>query len=224
MNFTTESEMKEVAIESLPNCFGIRESNVISEFDYGKGRTDLVLVNISDNYWSHRKDRLDLSEPIRNEQHLIAFLRLHGRGPITEEFFLEDGAQPRYKKQEALSWLREHEFLQEVDSGKIRTARNLRRHVTTTLAVELKLKKWKDALQQASMGRSFAEYQYVAIDEDHLTPAYEHIDLFKSNNVGLITINEGGETTVHWTPNRGDPYSDLYQWKVNEMTVEEITS
>ncbi|WP_232700821.1 hypothetical protein [Halobacterium wangiae] len=216
--------MKQVAKEFLPKCFGVREENIIPEFDYGKGRTDLVLVNISNDYWSHRSDQLNLSQPIIDEQHLISFLQIHGRGPVTEDFFIACGAQPKRKKRESLKWLRNNGFITELDSGKIRTARNLRRHVTTTLAIELKLEKWKTALRQASMGRSFAEYRYVAIDEDHIDPAYANLDEFKSNNVGLLSINDSGETTIHWSPERGDPYSNLYQWKINEKSVSEVST
>ena len=214
--------MKEVAIESLPNCFGIHGENIIPEFNYGKGRTDLVFVNISKDYWHHRTERLDLSKPIPNNKYLISFLQLHGSDPITKKYFFEKGAQPKYKKRNALEWLKKNNFVVKTDSGKIRTAQNLRRHVTTSIAVELKLDKWKDALRQASMGRSFAEYRYVAIDACHVEPAYENIGKFKSNNVGLISINESGKAKIHWRPDRGNPYSDFYQWKVNETSISEI--
>lgn len=216
--------MKEVAKERLPNGFGIHEDHVVPEFDYGKGRTDLVIVNISEDYWKHRTKRLDLPMPISNKQHLISFLELHGRDPVTESYFVESGAQPNRKKRESLRWLRENQFIRTNSSGKIRTASNLRRHVTTTIAVELKLDKWKKALQQASMGRSFAEYRYVAIDESHLDPALENIGKFKENNIGLISINLEGDTTIHWAPCRGVPYSSLYKWKINEASLGEITS
>jgi hypothetical protein len=224
MPFSTENEMKSVAADTLPNSFGLQEEHIVSEFDYGKGRTDLVMVDISDDYWEHRTERLDLPFPISKKQHLISFLEIHGRGPVTEQFFIEKGAQPNHKKQESLRWMRDHHFIRTNNSGKIRTASNLRRHVTTTIAVELKLKKWKKALHQASMGRSFAEYRYVAIDEDHISRALENLEKFKRDNVGLISIDSTGESTTHWNPSRGTPYSNLYKWKINEASLGEITS
>lgn len=224
MSFTSEMEMKEVAVESLPNAFGIQSDNVLPEFDYGKGRTDLVLVNISDDYWSHRQERLELSTPISSKQHLISFLEIHGKGLVTENFFLETGAQPRRKKRRSLDWLIKNQFITDVGGGKIRTARNLRRHVTTTIAIELKLSKWKAALKQASMGRSFAEYQYVAVDHDHLNPALQNLEVFRANEVGLISIDQSGEVTIHWDPTRSRPYSDLYQWKINEASAGILSS
>lgn len=224
MTFSTEKEMKRVAMDRLPNSFGIHEDHVVPEFDYGKGRTDLVMVNISDSYWEHRTERLDLPVPISKKQHLISFLELHGRDPVTEQFFIENGAQPNHKKRESLRWLRNHQFIRTNDSGKIRTASNLRRHVTTTIAVELKLERWEKALQQASMGRSFAEYRYVAIDEDHVSRALENLERFKRDNVGLISIDSVGDTTIHWNPSRRSPYSNLYKWKINEVSLGEITS
>jgi len=222
--FDSEIEMKEVATESLPNSFGIQKANTIAEFDYGKGRTDLVFIDVSKSYWEHRKDQLDLPVPINNKHHLLSFLDLHGKDPVTKEYFLESGAQPEYKKQDALEWLVKNQFIKKTDSGKLRTAKNLRRHVTTTIAVELKLSKWKKALHQASRGRAFAEYKYVALDEDHISRAHKNIDKFKSNNVGLLSINKDGDVTVYWTPERNQPYSELYRWKLNELSIPEITA
>lgn len=224
MTFPTEMDMKRVAMDALPDSFGIHEDHLVSEFDYGKGRTDLVMVNISDGYWQHRTQRLDLQVPISKEQHLISFLELHGRKPVTEEFFIESGAQPNHKKRQSLNWLSDQEFVKRTESGKIRTATNLRRHVTTTIAVELKLEKWRRALEQASMGRSFAEYRYVALAEDHLGRALKNLEKFKEDNVGLISIDEDGDSTIHWTPSRRAPYSSLYKWKINEVSLGELTS
>jgi len=224
MVFSTEKEMKQVAKECLPNCFGIHKNHIVPEFDYGKGRTDLVLLNISDDYWQHRTERLDLPVPISKEQHLISFLHLHGRSPVTEEYFIDSGAQPNRKKRESLTWLRDNEFIHTTNSGKICTANNLRRHVTTTIAVELKLDKWKRALEQASMGRSFAEYRYVAVDESHAGRAKANMEKFKENNIGLMSIDTDGNVTIHWTPCRGAPYSSLYKWKINEASLGELRS
>lgn len=219
MGFETESEMKEVASGCLSKILPYNGIRIFDEFDYGLGRTDLVFVNISDEYWSRRVDRLDLPTPITDRNHLITFLQLHGRGEITEDYFHELGALDRKQKGNSLDWLRSNGFVQGAD-GKIRTTPDLRRHITTTVAVELKLRKWKKALMQASRGRSFADYKYVVVDSDHVAPALENIGKFETNNVGLIGIDETGSCTIHYEPARGNPHSDLYRWKLNEKSIE----
>lgn len=219
MRFESESEMKSVAKDSLGNVFDQNALEVVPEFDYGPGRTDLVLVNVSDAYWGRRIDRLKLTEPIRKKTHLQTFLQLHGRGEITEEYFDEIGALSQRHKRNALNWLVSSGFVDR-NGNKIKTANNLRKHITTAIGVELKLRKWKDALKQAHRGRSFADYRYVALDEDHIEAALENLNMFRESNVGLISINEDGGCTKHFEPNRINPYSNLNRWKLNEVSLQ----
>lgn len=220
MKFDTEKQMKIVAKESLPSVFHDGDFEIVPEFDYGVGRTDIVLANISKPYWDRRVNRLNIDKPITEKNHLIAFLQLHDkRDPVTEEYFYNIGALKTRYKRRALDWLKKNKFVVERDGNKIQTAPNLRRHVTTTIAVELKLRKWRNALKQASRGRSFAEYKYVVIDHSNVDPALNHLDEFKSNNVGLISLDTAGTCHKHYEPDRGDPHSDLYQWKLNETSI-----
>lgn len=218
MLFESESEMKDIAEEALKREFTGNAFEVVPEFDYGLGRTDLVFVNVSGKYWERRIEKLNLSTPIQQKSHLQTFLQLHGRNEITKDYFYEVGALPRREKREALNWLSTHGFVQEHD-GKIRTADNLRRHVTTAIGVELKLRKWKRALQQAHRGRGFADYRYVVLDQDHVSAALDNIQLFEEKNVGLISIDPEGNCEKHFTPSRGDPFSALNRWKLNESNL-----
>lgn len=221
MGFKTESDMKETAVESLPGEIGNEAFEVVPEFDYGPGRTDLVFVNVSRPYWNRRINRLDLDKPIQDKKKLITFLQLHGRGEVTKEYFYQLGALKRRYKRESLDWLMENDFIVETCDDKIRTTRNLRRHITTTVAVELKLRKWREALKQASRGRSFAEYKYVVLDHHHVDSALSNLHEFKSSNIGLISIDDAGNCYRHHDPSRGAPHSDLYKWKLNELSLNE---
>lgn len=219
MTFQSENQMKNLAVKELPAQLRNNAVQVIPEFDYGNGRTDLVLVDISEKYWETRTQRLNLDEPIQDKNHLISFLHLHGRSPVTEEYFYEIGAMKRRYKRQALNWLKEHGFVEPTSKNKITTATNFRRHITTTIAVELKLRKWKDALRQAKRGGSFADYKYVAIDSDHLDPALQRRNQFEQLNVGLLSIDEDGTVRKHIEPERVNPHNELYKWKLNEASV-----
>lgn len=222
MNFDTEANLKELAMEQLPNHFALDDDVILDEFDYGKGVTDLVLLSVSDSYWNHRKSTLALDVPIRDKQCLITFLQLQYAGEITRSHFIESGAQPNHKRKKCLNWLIENKFVVETNTDKIQTAPNLRRHVTTSIAIELKLQNWKRALEQASMGRSFAEYRYVLIDNAKIKAPRCNIDKFKDYNVGLLSIDSDGVIYSHYEPNRAAPYSRLYKWKINENSVPKI--
>ena len=224
MGFDTESDLRDAAQESLSQCFSTYAREAVPEFNYGSGRTDLVLVNVSEPYWTYREGKLNIREPITDDQHLISFIHLHGREPITIDRFFELGAQKERYKNKALDWLLSHNFVERTSEGKLRTAPNLRRHITTTIAIEFKISKWRKALQQASKGRSFAEYKYVALDEDHLSPALENQKLFREDSVGLISVGSDGSCEVRLAPRRGSPYSKLYKWKLNEQSVVSVRS
>lgn len=220
MGFETEYEMKVASQDVIPGILDKSDYEVLTEFEYGRGRTDLVFVNVSEPYWERRVERLNLDTAIQTKNQLITFLQLHSRSdPVTEDYFYGIGALKDRYKRKSLEWLKQEGFVVETKSGKIQTARDLRRHITTTVAVELKLKKWQKAIEQASRGRSFAEYKYVALDHDHIDPALDNIDQFKKHNIGLLSVDSDGECFKHYEPSRTSPHSDLYRWKLNETTM-----
>ncbi len=221
MSFDSEAEMKEVALETLEDGFTDGETVILDEFSYANGRADIVLAKASEEYLKRRIDVLGISSSIEENTYLQVFLQLHGRGAVTKDHFFTIGATSENKKQEALDWLIESGFVKELDDGKIRTAPYLRRHVTTSYSIELKLGKWKQALKQAIRGKSFADYQFVALDEDNIIRAIENIDEFKKHDVGLMEINSDGEYFVHYKPEKESPYSPMNKWRLNETTIRE---
>jgi hypothetical protein len=223
MTFSSEKHMKNVASTVLSNEFRRGSVQTISEFDYGPGRADLVFADISDKYIEHRVENLNINGKIDSKTKLRVFLQLHNKEKITEDYFYQIGAISPYKKSKALEWLIDEGFVVR-QGNKLYTAPDLRRHVTTTISVELKLSKWKRALQQAKRGRSFANYRFVAMDEENTGTAVENIDKFKESNVGLILINPQGEITFEHYPSRINPYSELNRWKINESTLRKSTS
>lgn len=210
--------MKEVASEVLRNGFRRDTLKVIPEFDYGPGRADLVFADISEKYHQRRTDQLDIDEGIEDKSRLRCFLHIHGKKPITKAHYFQIGAMDRKTKEKSLNWLIENNFVKETDN-KIHTAPNLRRHVTTTISVELKLTKWQQALKQAQRGSSFANYRYVVLDQANASPAVNSIEEFVNSNIGLVTLDQSGEFTVYFSPDRISPYSSLTTWKLNEKTI-----
>lgn len=222
MGFKSEADMKEVAKPVLKEALGERDTKVVPEFSYSAGWTDLVYTYVSDAYLKRRVEDLNIGVPIENKDHLKAFLQLHKRGPITKEYYLSLSNRKRSKKQ-ALEWLDSNGFVEETSDGKIRTAPYLRKHITTSFAVELKLRKWKSALEQAHRGKSFAEYQYVVLDSDHVDPALAHRSLFEKYNVGLISLSEDGSYEELIQSKKQTPFSDLNTWTLNETILGQLS-
>lgn len=224
MGFSSEKEMKKVAIEALSSGFLEKEAYILDEFAYANGRSDLVLANTSNEYLARRMEVLGISSSISDDYHLQTFLQLHSRSkPITREHFFSLGAIEQRKKRQALKWLIDKGFVVE-EGDKLKTAPRLRRHITTSYSIELKLGKWRKALDQAIRGKSFAEYQIVAIPSENILRAINHEEEFVDNNVGLMELSRNGEYFVHIEPEKQNPYSPMNKWRLNEQSIRHIDS
>jgi hypothetical protein len=218
MGFESEVKMKTVAMDVLDSSFTGGPTRVIDEFAYGAGRTDLVLAKESVSYRDHRLDALGIDTAIEQDSHLRAFLLLHSREEISKDYFYRLGAMDERKKKSALKWLISNGFVEELSDGKIRTAPHLRRHITSSYSIELKLENWKKAVKQAFRSKSFSDYQYVALDDEYVIRAIDNIDVFEEYGIGLISIDQD-QYFVHYEPDRQTPYSPLNKWRLNETTI-----
>ena len=78
------------------------------------------------------------------------------------------------------------------------------------VAVEAKLTKWQEALEQAIYNLNFADYSYVAMDHS-MNFRQDIVDKFINANVGLLSVGENNKVTVIYKPkkNRSFRYSDF---------------
>ena len=92
-------------------------------------------------------------------------------------------------------------ILQEVD-GMIGRPDILLKSKTNTkiITIEVKLKNWKRALQQAYKYRSFSDVAYICMDEKNVKPALENLELFKKCNIGLLAIDSKNKIKIYYEP------------------------
>lgn len=219
MGFESEAAMKEVALEVPWSDLTHGPTTVVDEFSYGAGRTDIVLAKESQAYRGHRLDTLGIDAVIDDDSHLRSFLLLHNRDAVSKEYFFELGALSRSSKEESLNWLISNGFVNELSDGKIQTAPHLRRHITRSYSIELKLDKWRDALKQAFRAKSFSDYQFVALDDENIIRAIDNLEVFEEYGVGLIAIRDDCDYAIHHNPERDRPYSPINMWRLNERTI-----
>jgi hypothetical protein len=86
-----------------------------------------------------------------------------------------------------------------------------------TFAFEMKLTKWKRAMIQAFRYKAFANYSFVLVDMDHVAPALSNIEQFKKSNIGLMSVNQYGDSHVHFQPYFDSPFSNNLGSFVSEM-------
>lgn len=81
------------------------------------------------------------------------------------------------------------------------------RYVVT---VEFKLRRWRRALAQAFRHRNFGNEAYVVMDEAHSRSALENVHIFRSCNVGLVTVNIQEQLRVWHYPVPQVPFSEPF--------------
>lgn len=89
-----------------------------------------------------------------------------------------------------------------------------------TIAIEVKLKNWKRALEQAYRYRCFAFHSYVFLDETHATPAIKNKSLFLKYNIGLASVSKKGNIEFHYKPKKGHPFDERLNMLFNESIVD----
>lgn len=65
-----------------------------------------------------------------------------------------------------------------------------------TIAVELKLSKWKKAYQQAKVYQMVADYVYVGMPEEFVHRAVENKKYFEELGIGILSINGKANTAI----------------------------
>lgn len=81
------------------------------------------------------------------------------------------------------------------------------------IALELKLSRWNEALEQGIYNKSFAEYSFVVLDEDKVISNINIEEQYKFENVGLIYLNSDGKVRIRYIPKKNkniDKYINQY--------------
>ncbi len=88
------------------------------------------------------------------------------------------------------------------------------------VAIEVKIKDWKQGLYQAVQYKTFAERSYLALYEDYA----EGVDLgmFQKYNVGLIIFNKD-EISVKYTPHNDRTYMKDYSTELRSYLWDKLT-
>lgn len=90
------------------------------------------------------------------------------------------------------------------------------------ITIEVKLKNWKRALQQAYKYRSFSDIAFICMDAKNINPALANIELFKKSNIGLISINEKNEVKIHYEPVLKEAYVKELREIANNKFIEQF--
>lgn len=77
------------------------------------------------------------------------------------------------------------------------------------VAIEGKLKNWKQAVKQARRNQLFSVQSYVALDEYRAAKAIENLHIFKSYNLGLAIVSNSGDVSFKHRPKYQKPITSI---------------
>jgi hypothetical protein len=190
--FETERQLQAV-LGTHAALLGVSGPNVRlrREMPVGTVIPDLVLVSF-DRVPAQSILRLRWSYP---HAHVVAELRRFPhlrRDTIAERMF-----DRRSRVDRLLDELIDVGALEVTATESIRLSDELRSMRTQIVAVEAKLSRWTEALDQALAYNSFADRSFVAMDATRIDGSPRVADAFKRVGIGLILVDLNGARCVH---------------------------
>ena len=219
MNFSSENILIETFL-TKPKAFyrqatgkNLDRYYVLREFDSGYGIADIVIGTFTP-YLSVRHLRKTI-----DANWVGTLVDAQKQSPFTVAEFSERYGVSLSTTREKLNQFVAAGFLQKNKQRQYSSAKKYKIAVGTSVAVEAKLKHWKQALNQARRYQRFAQYSYVLLDKQYSAPAEANLEIFKQHNVGLISMN-GYKATIHYSPvKRVVPQSGHF-YRLNEAVYD----
>lgn len=211
--FDNESrEMRAACVDAIAVALDANDA-VIHEARHQQAgyHTDLVYADIHPEGLRDRNHMTVGSDPIHDPlQRFRVWWYLVENGPVHKSDAIENGKYSDPGKNEKhLEWLLDHGYVARTCTGHVDAV--VPPEIAALHAVELKLRDWRTALDQADRANrcdgqdgwpatwrdryGYADYRWVALDAGAIQPALENRDEFEACGVGLLAVTEGG--SVH---------------------------
>ncbi|GAA5482766.1 hypothetical protein Hsar01_01990 [Haloferula sargassicola] len=214
--FSTEASLVDSIASAIGHDSGIE---IVREFDSLHGIADLVLFRASKAWES----RLSLASVPSQWAFLLRSLP-YRRAMSFDYFWGATHASKATAKRLARCFCSAG-YLEQ--NSKTRTFTKIRQPqplISEIVAIEAKLTKWRDALQQARRYQHFAHKSWVVLDATRARPAIQNLELFERSGIGLATCDENGSMIHHISAKRILPKTDLLYWRANVELSRKLVS
>lgn len=220
--FMTEKELVAAFTDKAQSFLGIVRRKPVSryflipEFDSYFGVADL-LVGTYKPYLSKKNNRQCI-----NTNWLIPLVDFKLNQIITNELLSTKYNLSRNSASQRLYDYVEAGFLSQIDKENYKVTREYEFITDEIIAIEAKLKNWKKALSQATRYKRFSDYSFVLLDSTYASSALKNIELFRLQNIGLITL-DNDQLTVHHLPAAKNIKKDEYLPRINETVYKQFS-
>lgn len=156
---------------------------VIDEFDSGNGIADLVVGT-----YQHRLYGRCERAPI-NLNWISPLARMSRNQKLNVDEYIDFYG---FSKKTAMLQIKEYAtagFIKLLGNGTFVVKREYEPVVGTVVAIEAKLRDWKQALKQARRYRRFSDYSLVLMDADNIAPAERARCMFIEHGIGLASMS-----------------------------------
>ena len=195
--FIAESHLTQVFIRSLPQGSRSHKSPtriLIPELDGILGRPDLVDANIQSLPCDVNLDALAMCLRSPTKAQILALLRYkapRGRAYLRTFTGLSNSQLGSHIRQ-----LERVGLVEALKSSSVCLRFPLPWHMVDIVSYELKLNNWRRALHQAMCYRSFSHKVWVVMPTVGANHARKREEIFRINGIGLISVENDGETNI----------------------------
>jgi hypothetical protein len=181
-SFRFECEMVKPLVALLPSVFDLhtgQRARLLREQPIGSVIPDLLF-----GIWSGELPRYARLNTV--SRHILAWLSTQ-KIANSEEQLRNDLLLSQYAAESAVSALKHVGAISKRDSGEVELRPEFDVSGSVRLiAIEMKLKRWREALMQAIEYRKFADEAYVVLDGNQVRMTIEVRDAFVANGIGLF--------------------------------------
>jgi predicted transcriptional regulator len=223
MNFTSENILIETFL-AKPKAFfrnvtgkELKRYYVLREFDSGYGVADIVIGSFA---------------PYLSVKNLRSCVDVNWAGALVNSqnnniFSAKDFAKiygvSMSTARNKLNQFVSAGFMKKNNQANYSVDKEYKVAVGTSIALEAKLQKWKQALNQARRYQKYADYSFVLLDKRFSAPAEDNIEEFSKHNVGLVTMS-GHTASIHYLPKSSGAPRNMYFYKFNEAVYQYFKS
>ena len=184
-----EASLVSIAIPSLASVLALRQPTcVLREVRIGRVIADILFASPS------RMSPAPIEHLTAHECAILSALRRlgHTRIDLLER---RAGLPHGGLRAGALDRLLELKLLRRGRGGQVKASPQWAMRAQL-VAIEAKLRRWRDALSQAVEYKRFADKSYVLLPELHAEVAMRHLDAFEDSEVGLVVYGDYGVRVV----------------------------